>query len=100
MSGEAVHHMLCVQTIADECWSIFRYENKCGADNEVWEKICDFDDNNSATPDVTIAQVQGVVDKINAWLKEETDKRIRDHRAQFGNVGCDRFHYSTLELPK
>lgn len=100
MAGNAEHCRVCVQAIAHKCRSIFRYENKCGADNEVWEKICAFDENNSATPDVTIAQVQGVVDKINAWLKEETDKRIRDHRKQVRSVGNDRFHYSMLVLPK
>ena len=104
MSGEDVHPdqylISCVQFAAKECWSIFRHENKCEADPDVWKKICDFQKNDSGTSDVTIVQVEDVIKKINAWLKEETDRQRREHHKNFPNAGNDRFHYTMILLPK
>ena len=104
MSGEDVHpdeyRISCVEIAAQECGRIFRHENKCGADADVWKKICDFQKNDSGTSDVTIDEVEDVIKKINAWLKKQTDKQRCEHRKIFPNAGNDRFHYSMILLPK
>ena len=104
MSGKHVHsdqyRISCVKIAAEECGRIFRNENKCGADPDVWKKICDFQKNDSGTSDVTIDEVEDVIKKINAWLQEETDKQRCEHCKNFPNAGNDRFHSSMILLPK
>lgn len=65
------------------CWRIFRNENKCGVEPELWNKICDFNEDAGFQPAISLEQVQSVRTKINSWLRGEFNRQVANWKNEF-----------------